>query len=127
MDRIDLYAEVQEIEHERLLSPVKNSDDESIRERVSRARNLQAVRYDSPTKLNADMTNNDIKTKSKITPEAQNILNEAAKTLGLSARSYMRVIKVARTIADLDAEPNIAAQHIAEALQYRSQNLNTLT
>ncbi len=126
MDRIDLYADVQEIEHERLLSTEQPEDDIQTKQKVARARETQTKRYNSPTKLNSDMTNRDIKIKSRITNESQELLNSAAKTLELSARSYMRVIKVARTIADLDESADILTHHIGEALQYRSQNLQAL-
>lgn len=126
MDRIDLYVNVQEIEHERLLSHTQSDDDAQIRDNVLRARDIQATRYNSPTKLNADMDNQDIRSKSNLTKEAQVLLNSAAKTLDLSARSYMRIIKVARTIADLDDSDTILPLHISEALQYRSQNLQSL-
>ncbi len=126
MDRIDLYTDVQEIEHERLLSAEKTEDDKSIKSRIAAAREIQAARYGSSTKLNGDMTNRDIKAKSHISSDAQELLNSAAKAMGLSARSYMRVIKVARTIADLAESDQISQQHIGEALQYRSQNLQTL-
>ena len=72
------------------------------------------------------MTNRDIKTISKISKDAESVLNEAAKTMELSARSYMRIIKVERTIADLDESADIGTEHIAEALQYRSQSVRTL-
>lgn len=126
MDRIDLYADVQEVEHTKLLSSEQNNSDQLIRSRIEKARKLQAKRFDSPTKLNADMTNRDIKIKGNITQEALSVLNDAAKAISLSARSYMRVAKVARTIADLDESAEVKATHIAEALQYRSQNLQTL-
>lgn len=127
MDRIDLYVNVQEIEHERLLSHVQTDDDTQIRNRVVRARKIQADRYNSETKLNANMSNHDIRTKSNITKDAQDLLNNAAKTLDISARSYMRIIKVARTIADLDESDVILPSHISEALQYRSPNLQSLS
>lgn len=127
MDRIDLYTDVQEIEHERLLADDTDNDgDKSIRLRVAAARENQAQRYKSPIKLNADMTNHDIKTKGMLSADAQALLNSAAKSLELSARSYMRIIKVARTIADLDESAEILTAHITEALQYRSQNLQGL-
>ncbi len=126
MDRIDLYADVQEIEHSRLLTSDGENGDEDIRQRVAHARDMQAMRYDSPTKLNADMTNKDIKARSGLNKEAHNLLNEAAKKLELSARSYMRIIKVARTIADLDKSEAVLASHIGEALQYRSPNMQAL-
>jgi len=126
MDRIDLYADVEEVEHAKLLDSAEQSGDDAIRNSVMRARERQAKRYGSHVKLNADMTNNDIKTKSQITTEAQQILNQAAKALDLSARSYMRIIKVARTIADLEDSDDLTAQHTAEALQYRGQTLQSI-
>lgn len=122
MDRIDLYVDVEEIEHEKLLTKQVSDNDDIVRERVLKARQLQEERYLSPSKLNAHITNRDIKTKANITNEASSLLNNAAKTIGLSARSYMRIIKVARTIADLDESKTINAAHIAESLQYRRQS-----
>lgn len=126
MDRIDLYTDVEEIEHERLLAGDSQSNDETIKSRVNRARANQSKRFGSMTKLNADMTNRDIITESNISKSAQDILNQAAKNLELSARAYMRIIKVARTIADLDDRPSLDERHIAEALQYRPQSLQTV-
>lgn len=125
MDRIDLYTDVREVEHDKLLLANPGSD-EPIRRRVLRARLLQAKRYSSDMRLNADMTNHDIKTKSYLSAEARDLLNEAARGLDISARSYMRLIKVARTIADLDQTANISAAHMGEALQYRRQDLQVL-
>lgn len=126
MDRIDLYTDVHEVDHDKLLSPAKNNEDTSIQKRIQKARAIQLDRYGTPTKLNAYMSNADIKSKGNLNQDAQNILNQAAKSLDLSARSYMRIIKVARTIADLSSSSEITSEHIAEALQYRTQQtLNT--
>jgi magnesium chelatase family protein len=119
MDRIDLYADVQEVEHAKLMSNKAATSDEEVRNRILLARRRQARRFASSTRLNADMTNRELKTKTDVSNEALQMLNQAAKTLDLSARGYMRIIKVARTIADLDNATSVLAEHIAEALQYR--------
>lgn len=121
LDRIDLYCEVHEIDHGRLL--VQSADpasDDAIRKRISEARELQAARYGG-SKLNAGMANADIKRYGHLEEDASALLNTAARQLNLSARSYMRTVKVARTIADLEKSELIAQAHISEALAYRSQ------
>lgn len=122
LDRIDLYAEVNEIEHAKLLGK-KRSDHEqqAAIEQVTAARARQAKRYDGQQKLNKDMSNTDIKQLAKLSAEAKDLLDTAARRLELSARAYMRSIKVARTIADLEDSTEITVAHIGEALQYRSQ------
>jgi magnesium chelatase family protein len=122
LDRIDIYSEVDEIEHEKLLSHTeKDEQTEQAQVRIANAREIQHKRYDSP-KLNAAMNNRDIKKYAHLTPDAEALLNQAAKRLDISARSYMRTIKVARTIADLEKSEPIEKGHIGEALQYRSHN-----
>lgn len=125
MDRIDLHVTVEEVDHTRLLC-ADEEDDAQVRTRILAARTRQAARYGIATKLNAAMTNPDIKQRAQLTNEAREILNLAAARLSISARSYMRVVKIARTIADLAESPHIAAEHITEALQYRPQNIQTL-
>lgn len=126
LDRIDLYAEVDEIHHEKLLSQTSEQDaaGDAARIRIKRARAIQKQRY-KDTKLNADMSNRDIKTLAHLTHEAEDLLNQAATKLDISARNYMRTIKVARTIADLENAQAIEKAHIGEALQYRSHNYRT--
>jgi len=121
LDRIDLYTSVHKIEHAKLLVQALDlKAEEKVRQRVIRARKQQAKRFRHSGKLNADMTNGDIRQLSRINPEAGVLLNRAAVKRGLSARGYMRTIKVARTIADLEASLIITVAHISEALGYCS-------
>ena len=121
LDRIDLYADVHEIDNSRLLGQQPQAvASEMVRQRVTAARRKQAERFGRPdAALNAGMSNRDIRTHARLEPTAKTILDQAAEKFGLSARAYLRSVKVARTIADLDDSAAIAPQHIAEALQYR--------
>ena len=121
LDRIDLYVNVHEIDNRRLLSEASPSGQTTtaVREKVARARDRQAQRFSSGTKLNADMNNREVKSHAKLDPLAKDMLDTAAEKFGLSPRAYMRSVKVARTIADLDNSDLITTKHIAEALQYR--------
>jgi len=123
MDRIDLYADVHEVQHGKLLGTRDNSAaDDDVREEVQRARNMQKARFGNGTQLNAEMTNRDIKQLGRLAPTAKALLDRAALNLHLSARAYMRTIKVARTVADLAASPTIKDDHLSEALTYRSRS-----
>ena len=92
-----------------------------IRDRVLAARTIQAARYAERPEVvtNAGLCPRDMKQYCTLDTEAQDLLKAAVERLGLSARAYDRVLKVARTIADLDAAERLSASHIAEALQYR--------
>jgi magnesium chelatase family protein len=119
VDRIDLFSEVDEVDHDRLLTTVASSDgDEAIRQRIAAARSLQAKRYGRGNKLNADMTNGDIKRYGRLDSTALLRLNQAARNLNISARSYMRTVKVGRTIADLQHHGSITEADILEAIGY---------
>jgi magnesium chelatase family protein len=121
MDRIDIHVGVENILHHSLLSKADGEASITIRQRVMAARDKQHERFGSTYKTNSDMNNKDIKALGRITDEAKVMLDQAGKRLNLSARSYMRSIKVARTIADLENAAHIEPSHIAEALQYRHQ------
>lgn len=123
IDRIDLYVEVDEVKHESLLASEQAESSQTVRERIASARHRQLERYQDALKTNAMLTNRDIKRLIRITPDSQSLLNQAAEQLGISARAYMRLIKVAQTIADLDGADQIEVPHISEALQYRRQPL----
>lgn len=120
LDRIDLYVDVHEIDNSKLLDTAATSvTAQTIQVQVAAARERQTARFSTSGQLNADMTNRELKELAALSSAAKAILDKAADTFGLSARAYMRSVKVARTIADLDDSANISTQHIAEALQYR--------
>lgn len=121
IDRIDLFANVHEVEHARLLRE-NAGEGKDTRKRIATTRLIQQKRYGSNTKLNANMTNDDIKKLAILRAEAKTLLDTAATKLDLSARSYMRTIKLARTIADLSNSQGIEVHHISEALQFRPQS-----
>lgn len=119
IDRIDLYVDVHEVLHEKLLSDEPDGESSTtIKNRVEQARSKQHSRYNKTT-TNAGVDNQLIKKHADLSNEAATMLNQAAKKLDISARGYMKIVKVARTIADIDDSSKVNEQHIAEALQYR--------
>jgi magnesium chelatase family protein len=121
MDRIDIHVEVPAVPYKDLMGESEAESSEKIRARVNAARERQLERF-KRTKIycNAQMINRHIKQYCKIDEASCNILESAIDKLGLSARAYNRILKIARTIADLDGEPDIQVYHISEAVQYRS-------
>lgn len=122
-DRIDMWVEVSKIEHEKLTDSRDNHTlTDIIKKRVCSARDIQKNRYAGlglKNTTNAELSPKHLVDYVKLDEKIKNILNTSAKQLDLSARMYHRIIKIARTIADLEGSDNITEQHILEALQYR--------
>jgi magnesium chelatase family protein len=123
LDRIDIHLTVPRVEIQKLGSISDGETSASYRSKVNKAREIQQKRFDQRNiKTNSEMPSSDIEQLASLGTEAKNLLLEAAETVGLSARSYFRMIKLARTIADLDNSEAIEKKHVAEALQYRPRN-----
>ncbi len=121
LDRIDLIVSVGKVKHSSLLTAKSGESSAEVAARVKLARATQAKRFKSASFVNAGMDNSQIKSYCQLDEAATALAGEALENLNISARSYMRLIKVARTIADLDGSPTIQASHLAEALQYRAR------
>lgn len=121
LDRIDIYLEVPAVEIEKLSLEISSEDSKTIRKRVIKARELQKNRFNGRILTNTEMSNADIKQFCSVTEEGLELLKMAISSLNLSARGYHRVLKLARTIADLAESENILIEHIAEGLQYRAR------
>lgn len=122
LDRIDIHIEVPAVKFKELSSASKGEKSAEIRKRVVAARKIQLERFKEMKGLhnNSDMGSKEIKTFCEIEQESLDLLKMAMTRLGFSARAYDRILKVSRTIADLEGEEKILPQHISEAIQYRS-------
>ena len=122
LDRIDLHVEVPAVEYRDVASERAEEPSTAIRERIAAARSRQQQRYqgDGKTNCNARMTTRQIKAHCKLDENSQELIKVAMTELNLSARAYDRILKVSRTIADLANEEQITADHVSEAIQYRS-------
>lgn len=122
MDRIDLHVEVVPVSHEELASDKVSERSAEIRKRVVAAREIQKRRFEGHPGLfaNAQMSSRMVREYCRIDEGGQLILKQAMDQLGLSARAYDRILKVARTIADLDGSPNIEIGHLSEAINFRN-------
>ena len=122
LDRIDLHVEVTPVAFKELSSDAKSEKSSQIRERVIKARELQAERFKDREGMysNSQMEAQHVQEVCQITDAGRNLLGRAMQKLQLSARAYDRILKVARTIADLSGSEDIKTEHLAEAIQYRS-------
>jgi magnesium chelatase family protein len=122
LDRIDIHIEVPAVKYKELRAPSCSEDSSAVRGRVIEARNRQTQRYqgEKATYSNAQMSSSMIRKFCAITADGEKLLENAITRLGLSARAHDRILKVARTIADLDAAESIEPKHLSEAIQYRT-------
>jgi magnesium chelatase family protein len=121
LDRIDIHVEVSDTKYSDL-NKIENSDSsETIRKRVNIARQIQNERYKSQNIYsNSELTPKLLESFCKLDEPSKQLLENVFNKLKLSARAYSRILKVSRTIADLDEEENIKTEHLAEAIQYRN-------
>lgn len=121
LDRIDIHIEVPAVKYEELSSNPTGEKSKHIRKRVVKANKIQEQRFERTSiNSNSSMIPKMIRKYCKIDKDSDKLLSDAINRFGLSARAYDRILKVARTIADLDEEENIQSRHISEAIQYRS-------
>jgi magnesium chelatase family protein len=120
IDRVDIFVDVPHVEYEKLADNRMGEKSEKVRERVAAARSIQRQRF-TGTRLacNAEMTPAEVREFCRMEDAAQGLLKTAMKQLYLSARAFHRILKLARTIADLEGADIIRAHYLAEAIQYR--------
>ena len=126
MDRIDIWLEVDRImPHELGNDGVRGEESKTFREKVERARKIQQERFkENKISKNGEMSARDLVAQVKLSKEVEKILNLAAERMGFSPRVYHRMIKVARTIADLEESPDVTDKHILEAIEYRPKKFD---
>jgi magnesium chelatase family protein len=121
MDRIDLHVEVAPVDFEEMSAERGGRSSATVRERVVQARSRQEDRFEeSETHCNAQMGAQGVQVHCDINEAGTNLLKTATDRLGLSARGYTRILKVARRVADLENSTAIRPEHVSEAIQYRS-------
>jgi magnesium chelatase family protein len=126
LDRIDIHVDVPSVETQKLVtenSKLKTQTSKEIQKRVQKAKIIQIKRFrGTKIKSNAEMTTKDVKKFCSLSPECRTMMISAAASMNLTARSYFKVIKIARTVADLAGDAEISTSHLAEALQYRPKD-----
>lgn len=120
LDRIDIYVEVQRLETEEIMKRPRGIESEYVRERVNEARDRQEERFNSDGFTNSLMRSEQVERHCKLNGSSNDLVRKAIDHYGLSARAYHKVLKISRTIADLDQSDKINPEHISEAIQYRS-------
>ena len=121
LDRIDIHIEIPAVKYKELRSTTDVESSADVRERVIAAQKIQLKRYAGEKMYsNAQMAPRMIRKHCAISADGERLLESAIARLGLSARAHDRILKVARTIADLAASPNIETKHLGEAIQYRT-------
>ena len=124
LDRIDIFIDVPRVEYEKLSSETSGERSREVRDRVEHARDAQSRRFEgSRLVCNAEMTPTEVRAhcQAKLDEQAQTLLRLAMTQLSLSARAFHRILKLARTIADMADSETIASAHLAEAIQYRQR------
>jgi magnesium chelatase family protein len=119
LDRIDIHIEAPSVAYEHLRSRRSGTDSATMRSRVIEARKIQNRRFDREDRFNADMPPRQVRRHCTLDRECESLLKQAFQELGLSARAHDKVLRVARTVADLDDSADIKAHHLSEAIQYR--------
>ncbi len=122
LDRIDIHIEVPAVKYKELRGDAPIESSATVRERVLRSRKVQLDRFRNETKVyaNAQMPPKLIREHCAISADGEKLLENAIQRLGLSARAHDRILKVSRTIADLEGVPSIEPKHLSEAIQYRT-------
>ncbi len=122
LDRMDLHIEVPLVEFKDLSSRVPAEPSSSVRQRVGECRERQRSRFgkSSATRVNSEMTPKEVRLSCEMDPESSDLMEQAMSRLGLSARGYDRILKVARTVADLEGSQRVLPEHLLEAIQFRS-------
>jgi len=121
LDRIDLHVEVPAVPYRELKGVGQGADSATMRTRIQAAREVQARRYaDVPVRINADLSGRLLDEFCALDAQGHAFLEQAVGTLGLSARAYTRILRIARTIADIEGADSIGVPQLAEAVNYRS-------
>jgi magnesium chelatase family protein len=124
LDRIDIFVDVPHIDYEKLTEDKPGESSEKVRARVKAGHEIQLERFGGKNlNCNADMSPKEVKEFCMVEPAAQSLLRAAMKQLHLTGRAFHRILKLSRTIADLEHSDIIKTHHMAEALQYRHKEI----